>query len=146
MILKKQSESRSQPEFFRATSKMKFQGSSPIDFIRPQRFLFKAMDLIEDEGDSKVFKRVHKSVLFFWRATMFVGALFQDSALFMSATPEVKSSKRFMALSTSKILIKLTVFLMQKRGITQMWQQLNNQTYNTRNFGEKKWAFSVLMC
>lgn len=123
----------------RAINKMEtFRGKSPMDYVRIQRFFIKAMDLIEDENKPTITTRVHQVFLFIWRFTMYTGVSLQDIALFTPGSSKVKLRRPFIALTISKILIKGIVFLLQKRGITEMWQQLDDQAIKTKNIGEMR--------
>lgn len=115
-----------------------YPGSSPMDFIRIQRIFFKAMDLFEDTSEMTRIKRAHLTALWIWRIAMIIGIFLQDIALFTAAAPETKARRAFIAFATMKILIKFIEFLVQKREITEMWQQLNDQTFKTETSGEFK--------
>lgn len=109
-----------------------------MDYVRIHRFFIKAMDLIEDDSKPTITMRVHKVFLLLWRFTMYTGVSLQDVALFTAGTPRVKLRRPFIALTISKILIKGTVFLLQKRGVTEMWQQLDDQAIKTKNIAEMR--------
>lgn len=110
-----------------------------MDYVRVQRFFMKAMDLVEDESKPTTASRVHKVLLLLWRFTMYTGVSLQDVALFAAGTPRVKLRRPFIALTISKILIKGTVFLLQKRGVTEMWRQLDDQAIKTKNIAEVRY-------
>lgn len=111
---------------------------SPMDLVRMWRLFFRAMDLNGDEKDSTIIKQVHKILLFVWNIAMYLSVFLLDVSLFTGEIPETNSRKAPMALAISKILIKSVVFLVQKREITQMWRQLGNQAFKTKNMDEMK--------
>lgn len=106
-----------------------------MDFIRIWRLLFRAMNLFDEENKSTILKRVHGAILLILTSAMYLGVLLQDIALFTAATP-ARSHTAYMALATSKILIKRVVFLVENRAITKMWHQLDGQAFKTKNSDE----------
>lgn len=83
-----------------------------MDFVKIHRLFFRALDLIEDENESTIIKRVQNKILSVWRVAFCIGVFLQDAALFTAAPPELKPRIQFLALTLSKILIKGIVFLM----------------------------------
>lgn len=110
-----------------------------MDFIHIQKFFLKLMDLLGEENRSPTVKRVHKTALFIWRAfCLYLGCLLQNLALFTPQSPEAMLRVPFVALTVSKLVIKGTVFLVNKREISEMWLKLSDNEFRAKNSREMK--------
>lgn len=97
------------------------------------------MDLLDDENRSPTIQRLHQTFLFIWRVFfLYLGCVLQNLALFTPQTHEAMIRVPFVALTVSKLVIKGTVFVMNKRAISEMWTKLSDEEFRATNDREMK--------